>query len=44
MIEPFQPTTAAIFVVVTAVLGFIIGAVFAFIWNLFANSSPTSDR
>ena len=34
VIEPFQLTTAAVLVVVTGVLGFIVGAVFAFIWNL----------
>lgn len=33
VIEPFEIDRAAILVVVTAVLGFVVGSVFAMIWN-----------
>ena len=33
MIEPFEITRAAILLIVTAVLGFVIGSIFAMIWN-----------
>lgn len=33
VIQPFDPMTAAILVVVTAIMGFFIGAIFGMIWN-----------
>ncbi len=33
VIEPFEITRAAILVIVTAALGFVIGSVFAMVWN-----------
>ncbi len=35
VVEPFELARAAILVVVTAALGFVIGSVFALIWNAF---------
>jgi hypothetical protein len=33
IIQAFDPITAAILVVVTAVMGFVIGAIFGLLWN-----------
>jgi MFS superfamily sulfate permease-like transporter len=33
VIQAFDPITAAILVVVTAVMGFVIGAIFGVLWN-----------
>jgi hypothetical protein len=33
VIQAFDPITAAILVVVTAVIGFVIGAIFGVLWN-----------
>ena len=35
VIQPFNPATAAILIVVTAAFGFVIGFVFAVLWNRF---------
>ena len=39
VIEPFNLGTATILVVVTAAIGFVIGCVFAILWNWFCKRS-----
>ena len=39
VIEPFNLGTATILVVVTAIIGFVIGCVFAVLWNWFHKRS-----
>jgi hypothetical protein len=39
VVQPFHPATAAILIVVTAAIGFVIGSVFAVLWNWFHKRS-----
>ncbi len=39
VVQAFNPTTAAILIVVTALIGFAIGVIFAFLWNWFHKRS-----